>query len=557
MIFREMEQIDILELLLGELMQQTYECIVLIDVQAGTARRIGFDAVAKSEKKRASGISYIQNFDAWIKENLSRDYMGDDLKSVLHEMCIETMEKRLETEISSGISFSTYEKGKTRRKYLEYRYLKEMRGGICLTKQDITKIYEEERHKSRLVENALDIAQKANQAKSEFLLNVSHDVRTPLYGMNGMLDFAMQPGLSKEEILSYLEKAKKSSDELTALVNNMLDMSVVEMGKLIIDEQAVNMKDFLGELAAVLSITAKEKNQQVIFEMEDERLSFIKIDSIRLSQVCLLIMGNSLQYGREGGYAKCVITAEEDTGDFLRVKLVFSDNGIGMDEGQKQRAFQEFVYESHKQGGKGLGLSLARSIVYKAGGTMQLESSLGKGTVVTVEIHCRKATLAEANFKNQVDHMVRKFDELDFGRFRALVVDDNDIGREITTLKLEHFGLQVDTARDGQEAIDILNASEENYYDIVFMDVQMPVKNGLQATMEIRQSERQDLSDITIVAITAHAFRDERIETLESGMDYHLPLPVDDMELKEILAKELFNLTPQKEFEARGFRVIK
>ncbi len=557
MIFGELKQLDILELLLGELMPQTYESIILIDVQTGTAQRISFEPAPGLKKNNHTNVLPIRDFDGWIRENLSADYLGDDLRSMLQEMCLSTMIKRLETEESAGISFSACEAGVTKRKYLEYRYLKGLQGIVCLTKQDITMIYEEERHKARLVESALDIAQKANQAKSDFLLNVSHDIRTPLYGLNGMLALAMQPGLSNEEILAYLEKTKKSADELTTLINNMLDMSVVEMGKLIIDEQTVNMEDFLGELSAALHVTAKEKKQQVIFELEDDKLSFLKVDSVRLSQVCLLIMRNSLQYGIEGGYAKCEIFSEEENEDYIQVKLVFSDNGIGMDESQKQTAFQEFVYENYKQGGKGLGLSLARSIVYKAGGTMLLDSKQGVGTVVTVEIPCKKVTPAEEQFRKQVDHMVRKFDELDFSRFRALVVDDNDIGREITTLKLLHFGLKVDTARDGQEAIDILNASEENYYHIVFMDVQMPVKNGLQATMEIRQSERQDLSDITIVAITAHAFRDERIETLENGMDYHLPLPVDDQELKEILTRELLNLSPQKDFEAIGFRVIK
>lgn len=544
MIFREMEPIDILELLLGDLMQQTYEYIVLINVEEGTASAACSVFMKEDPQNGRRGrpqMEEIKDVEAWLTTVFVQNYVGDDEEFLHREMKLSAMVDALENDISAGVSFSVDEDGKLRRKHMEYRYLNGDRGLICLTRQDVTRIYEEEQHRSRLLEHALDVAQKANRVKCDFLQNISHDIRTPLHGMNGMLELALQDRLSKEEILDYLLKAQKSADELTKLLNNVLDLSVIDMGQLIIEEQPIVLKDFLKETKAMLEPVAKEKRQRVIFDADNVQFPVIKADPFRWSQVFLLIVENLLQYGCEGGYVRCKVAVEKKDEEGLCSILTFSYNGR----------------QNQEHDGSGLGLTLANNIVHKSGGFLRFESKAGRGEVIIVELPCKETTLVEEDFRRRISHMVRKMDQLNLSSFRALVVDDNDIAREIIKIKLERFGLQVDTARDGQEAIEILNTSKQDQYNIVFMVLQMSGKSGLQVARELRESQRQDLSDITIVAVTSHAFRDERIEILESGMDYHLPLPIGDVELKEILAKELFDLVPKKEFEVRGFRVVK
>lgn len=537
MIFREMNQIHILELLLGDLMQQTYEYIVLIDVEEGAACSVFMKEDLQNGRRGSLQMESIEDVEAWLTTEFVQNYVGDDEKFLHREMKLSAMAAALENDNSAGVSFSVDEDGELRRKHMEYRYLNGDRGLICLTRQDVTRIYEEEQNRSRLLENALDVARKANRVKCDFLQNISHDIRTPLHGMNGMLELAQQDGLSKEEILDYLYKAQKSADELTKLLNHVLDLSVIDMGQLLIEEQPIVLKDFLEDTEAMLEPVAKEKRQRVIFDADDLQFPVIKADPDRWRQVFLLIMDDFLQYGCEGGSVRCKVAVVKKDEEELWAILTFSDNGR----------------QNQEHDGNGPGLTLANNIVHQCGGFLRFE---GRGKVIIVEIPCKEPKLAEEDFGRRLSHMVRKMDQLDLSSFRALVVDDNDIAREIIRIRLQRFGLQVDTACDGQEAIDILNTSKQDQYHIVFMAVHMTGKSGLQVARELKASKRKDLSDITIVGLTPYAFKDERKEILGSGMDYSKTLPIGDIELKEIFVKSLFNLTPRREFDLRDFRLL-
>ena len=176
---------------------------------------------------------------------------------------------------------------------------------------------------------------------------------------------------------------------------------------------------------------------------------------------------------------------------------------------------------------------------------------------MTIQIPVRSAEVPDYEKQKEMEHMTRSADKPDFSKFRALVVDDSWINRELMRVLLERIGMQVEAAEDGLQAVQRLQASEVGYYHVVFMDIQMPNMDGLEAAMEIRKMERHDLSDITLIAVTAHAFRNDRLRTLEAGMDYHMALPLNQVELTEILARELLETGSQKEYEARGFRIIK
>ena len=310
-------------------------------------------------------------------------------------------------------------------------------------------------------------------------------------------------------------------------------------------------------IADELEKQACEKNIKVIFEVKPTNFSLVMLDPVRWKQIIINIMKNSIQYGKNGGYTRCEIDAELMKPGWEMVTMRFTDNGPGMEEEFQRTVFQDFVCYDEENRGSGLGLPLVQHIVTNMGGKMQLSSRLGEGTAVTVRIPVRSADVSDYENAKRMEHMIRHLDKTDFSKIRALVVDDSWINRELMCALLVRIGVQVETAEDGQQAIGRLLASDIGYYQVVFMDIQMPVKDGLEATMEIRKMERQDLSDITIIAVTAHAFRKDRLRTLEAGVDYHLTLPLNQMELTEILARELLENDLQKESEVRGFRIVK
>ena len=294
-----------------------------------------------------------------------------------------------------------------------------------------------------------------------------------------------------------------------------------------------------------------------IFEVKPTNFPMVMLDPVRWKQIIMNIMQNSIQYGRDNGFTRCEVNAELMAPGWEMVTMRFTDDGPGMGEEFQRTVFQDFVCYDEENRGSGLGLPLVQHIVKNMGGKMQLSSRLGEGTAVTVRIPVRSADKSDYENAKQMEHMIRHLGKTDFSKIRVLVVDDSWINRELMRVLLERIGVQVETAEDGQQAIGKLLTSDTGYYQVVFMDIQMPNKDGLEATMEIRKMERQDLSDITIIAVTAHAFRNDRLRILEAGMDYHMALPLNQMELTEILARELLETDLRKESEVRGFRIIK
>lgn len=545
---------DVLNLVIESLMKQTYECMLLINVEKNLAREYCFGENA--ENKEIANVVRIEDADEWLSHYFKDNYVGDDIYFLLSEIKIATMVQHLTETPSVSFSYSVYEKGEIRRKCVDYKYLYSDKKLICMTRTDITKKYQEEKRQAEIVEHSLQIAQDAVQAKSDFLLNISQDIRTPLNNLSNMLNLAIRQKQEGKDETEYLLMAKKSMDQLNDMIEKLLDMAVIEMGQLDFNPQPIVLKSFLEEIANSLEPLAKKKNQSVIFDVDSTNIRMIKSDPANLRQVFMIIMDNSLRYGFENGYAKCHISFQKSKDNEMFTTLTFTDNGRGMTDEMVVKAFENF-YAPEIDSNEGLGLPIAQNIVRQSGGNITLQSEIGVGTTVTVHLPVMELSGTEEEFKTQLDHMVRHMDELDFTNFKALIIDANEISREVIELRLKKFGLQVDSMSDGQKALERLLHSQNNEYHIVFSDIQLPSLSGLDLTRKLRESKRRDLSDMPIVALTAHAYRDERLDALECGMDYHLPLPVNDIELKEILVKELLALSPQREYEVRRFRIIK
>lgn len=531
-----------------DLLRWNYDCIVVVNLQEGTAFWMDYDV----EKE----LLPISDLDAWTEKYLKRHYEGDDLEVVLRMTRLESIVRSVKENGKESISYSIHVDGKIKRKMLQAQFLPEDSTILYIVWRDVTKEHIIKKQEEQVLEKALDVAQKANQAKKEFLIHISRDIGAPLYELSGILQ-QLQKKQTGDGSQAYIEKALENVEHLQTLFGNLLDVSAAETDDMAIVEEAVAPKKLIQEIADELEKQASKKKIRVIFEVKPTNFPMVMLDPVRWKQIIMNIMQNSIQYGKNNGFTRCEVSAELMAPDWEMVTMRFTDDGPGMEEEFQRTVFQDFVCYDEENRGSGLGLPLVQHIVKNMGGKMQLSSRLGEGTAVTVRIPVRAADVSDYENAKRMEHMLRHLNKTDFSKFRALVVDDSWINRELMCVLLERIGVQVETAEDGQQAVERLLASDTGYYQVVFMDIQMPNKDGLEATMEIRKMERQDLSDITIIAVTAHAFRNDRLRTLEAGMDYHMALPLNQVELTEILARELLEADLRKESEVRGFRIIK
>lgn len=531
-----------------DLLRWNYDCIVVVNLQDETAFWMDYDV----EKE----LLPISDLDAWTEKYLQRHYEGDDIEVILRMTRLEHIVRSVKENGKESISYSIHVDGKTKRKMLQAQFLPEDSSILYIVWRDVTKEHKIKRQEEQVLGKALDVAQKANQAKKEFLLHISKDIGAPLYELSGILQ-QLQKKQIGDDSREYIEKALENVEYLQKVFGNILDVSVAETDNMAIVEEAVAPQKLIQEIADELEKQACEKEIRVIFEVKPTNFPLVMLDPVRWKQIIINIMQNSIQYGKKGGYTRCEVNTELMAPGWEMVIMRFTDDGPGMEEEFQRTVFQDFVCYDEENRGSGLGLPLVQHIVKNMGGKMQLSSRLGEGTAVTVRIPVRSADVSDYENIKRMEHMIRHLDKPDFSKCRALVVDDSWINRELMCALLERIGVQVETAEDGQQAIDRLLASDTGYYQVIFMDIQMPNKDGLEAAMEIRKMERQDLSDITIIAVTAHAFRNDRLRILEAGMDYHMALPLNQMELTEILARELLEADSQKQSEVRGFRIIK
>ena len=388
----------------------------------------------------------------------------------------------------------------------------------------------------RQLENALEQAKQAARAKQEFLANMSHEIRTPLNGIRGILDImGDDPAWSGN---SYLEKASVSADHLIGLVNDILDMSKIDSGRIELRREFLPYHEIGRYLMAVMKPLADEKNIELI--VQDVQLPYegFVTDSGRLQQIYVNLISNAVKYTNPGGRVAISNTCEKIAEHRVKVVSVVADNGIGMSREFLQRAFEPFeqMDTSYNRKGTGLGLSITRRLVELMGGTISIESELGVGTTVTITLELEAMNEQEWSEENAIP-MQQDQATIDVSGKRVLVVEDHPINMEIAVTQLAALGFEVDRAENGREAVEIFGASDPGYYQVIFMDIMMPVMDGLEATKTIRSMGRADAQSVTIVAMTANAFAEDIHKSLESGMDYHLSKPFDKEKLREIVSR--------------------
>lgn len=371
----------------------------------------------------------------------------------------------------------------------------------------------------------------ASRAKSEFLSRMSHEIRTPMNGIIGMTAIALQKGQGQERIIDCLQKIQSSSDYLLGLINDILDMSKIESGKMKLEPINFNMEEMLDTIRELITPQASNKGIEVVGEVS-LRHSWFMADRMRISQVLINLLGNAVKFTPERGRITLTVREVKAGGENAQVYFAVRDTGVGIAKEDQDRVFRSFEQASGtnpaKQQGTGLGLSISSRLVQMMGSNIQLDSDLGKGSTFSFTI---PLTLGEGVEDEQQQT------EVSFEGFRVLVVEDNELNSEIAQCLLEERGFKVDCVYDGAQAVERIQAAQPGTYDVILMDIMMPVMNGLDATRAIRAMDRADCHTIPIIAMSANAFDDDLKKSVECGMNGHLSKPVDVDKLYQTLNK--------------------
>ena len=409
----------------------------------------------------------------------------------------------------------------------------------------------------RINQEELDLSA---QAKSDFLARMSHEIRTPMNGIIGMTEIALKPEQSDERRIDCLNKVHASSLYLLDLLNGILDMTKIENNKMLLGDAPFSMSHVVEELNAVSAGRLAARNQKLVVDMRTQHDWFMG-DALRLSQVLINLVGNAVKYSDDGG--TITVTIEERAaiggagalapgrgaagagaqaaGDGVQasgirtasVYFAVTDRGVGIAEEDIERIFAKFEQVNTtdaRQQGTGLGLAISNRIVLMMGDRIRANSRLGHGSTFYFEI---PLTIADAADKSPCADA----EQVDFTGKRALVAEDNELNMEIIAYVLDDMGFTVDKTTNGQEAVDAFEQSPVGRYDIVLMDVMMPVMDGLTAAHRIRSLDRADAADVPIVATSANAFAEDVKRSLSSGMNAHVSKPIDPEKLAKMLAK--------------------
>ena len=386
---------------------------------------------------------------------------------------------------------------------------------------------------SAIIQNRLNLERHdlSAKAKSDFLARMSHEIRTPMNGIIGMTEIALKDGQTEERRIDCLRKIEHSSEYLLGLINDILDMSKIESGKMRLIEEKCNLMEMIQGLRPLLEAKLNENNIQYIADIQLKNHWFLA-DSLRLNQVLVNLLGNALKYSKPDGHVWLTVRETEEEKGFSNLYFQVRDDGIGIAPEKQQLIFRQFEQadnsENARKQGTGLGLAISRRIVRMMDSDIKLESEPGKGSSFSFNVKLQPVSGEKTTVTSQPE-------EISFPGKRILVVEDNELNMEIICTILENYGIETEQAVNGKEAVRRMEESVPGYYDMIFMDIMMPEMDGLEATRTIRNLDREDCKKIPIYAMSANAFDEDVKRSLASGMNGHLSKPVNLQVLEKTL----------------------
>ena len=386
---------------------------------------------------------------------------------------------------------------------------------------------------------AVEKAERANRAKSTFLFNMSHDIRTPMNAIIGYADLASRHLDDPAKLEKYMENIQVCGQNLLMLLNNVLDLARIENDKTEIEYSVSDIEKDFRNCIAIFQNQADSKGQTLMVTTQ-LLYPYVYADIPHLTEICPHLVSNAVKYTGAGGTIRCNVTQKPgEKEDWCDTVITVADNGIGMSQEFQKHIFEPFERERtstvSKVEGSGIGMGIVKKLVGLMGGTVEVESKIGVGSKFTVTIPCRIASQEETQAKRETTPS----DEKSLCGIKILLTEDNDLNAEIASVLLREEGCTVDRAKDGVECVDMLEKAANGTYRMILMDIQMPVMNGYDSTRHIRALERPDIKSMPIIAMSANAFAEDIKLCKESGMNEHIAKPIDFGKVLEILEKYL------------------
>jgi signal transduction histidine kinase len=516
------------EKILSAIVSVDYDYICLIDMNSRTYEIFTGKANERIPQKHS-------DYDKERTQNTYIYVVEEDRERLLQEMNLDYVSEQLKDKVEYTTEYRMTDQHGTFNKQDTFFFLDETHQDMVLMRKDITALTKRQQENMDRLEKLMTDLEKASDAKSEFLSNMSHDLRTPLNGILGFADIGVRTTDSQQK-QEALEKIQLSGTLLLDLVNDTLELSRIESGKTVLEPEVVDSEKIGQSIIVSIRQMAAEKGVHFIADTDHFPCGKIYVDRLKLQKVALNLLSNAVKYTPKGGTVKYIVEAIDPPVNQMTRRIIVEDNGIGMSPAFLNHLYEPFVQEHRPEAkdiqGTGLGLAIVKKTVDLMHGTIAVESTMGKGTKFTVEL---PLGCPVEEMEKQTERPENQ--SYDFQGKHILLCEDNQINAEITTILLKQKNAGIDCAENGREGVDRFQKSPVGYYDAVLMDLRMPVMNGYDAVKAIRALDRKDAGTIKIIAMTADAFEDSIKAAKEAGMDDYLTKPVEPERLYQVLAK--------------------
>ncbi len=524
-----------------------YDIILVINTEKRTihSHKVTGDLWEKLGLKEGESYNYDDFIELWATKGSHKD----DINIIRTKCTIEHIVEEVDKKGSYTYTFRCINNNKEQTLQCTHQRLNGTTD-IISSYRNIDAILEYENHQRQAIENALAAAEHANRAKTVFLNNMSHDIRTPMNAIIGFTTLASSHVSDKDKVLDYLNKIHTSSSHLLSLINDVLDMSRIESGKVTIEENEVSLTELMQNIKNIIQADINNKQQKLVYTIAGIQDDTVYCDKLRLNQVLLNCISNSIKFTGSYGTIEIGLTQisnDNSAAGYATYQFRVKDTGIGMSPEFLEHMFEPFERErtSTVSGitGTGLGMAITKNLLDLMDGTIDVKSKQGKGTESTITLTFKVAGNNAQNVTTGQDTK-RADNVLQTGGLegiKILLVEDNALNREIAQELLKESGAIIDTAEDGSEALARIHTARPHQYDVILMDIQMPIMDGYEATRRIRALKNNFYSDIPIIAMTANAFQDDKQKALEVGMNDHIGKPIDVQVIITTITKVLNN----------------
>ena len=533
------------QLMISNTLARSFRNVYLVNLEKETAKILKLEAGYDRISRKDDGTEF--SFRALLADWLENIVAPEDREETGKVFDVENVRRLLSSRSEFTGNYRSIAGGETH--YFQYNMSRADESGtkVILGFQSIDDIIlaqiEEERKRSETerlfrekLQAAADEAERANRTKTEFLLRMSHDIRTPLNGIRGMLDIADHYDGDDVKQRECRQKIRESSNILMELINEVLDMSKLESGEVVLERIPFNLEHISGEIFTVIDKLAQEMDITVTEGCSLPHLRFIG-SPVHYKRILLNILGNAVKYNRPHGSVDVSCRERSFDGRTAVVETVIRDTGIGMSRSFLEHLFEPFQQENAgvrtKYGGTGLGLSISKSLADKMGGTIECESVKGEGTVFTVCIPF------EVDFSSPSEVEEKEEENASISGEKIILAEDNDLNIEIAEFMLSEAGAGIIVAHNGEEAVKAFENSRPYEISAVLMDLMMPVMDGYEATRRIRSMKRADAGKVPIIAMTANAFVEDRIATKKAGMNAHISKPLNARNMIRVISEEV------------------